>query len=345
MDSQLLYCDSVIEPGESAPEGARFPRNSGEWSFDIPVGTAYLLVSFCSPYLFSWHCLDSSPKVKFSPVANAPPYTLPYKNGTLFCDSSSDCPAGSRCLGGQCSLAPSPTPSMSTPPVPSPSPGPPASTCNLTGSYLQFCNTCHDATGLSYRPQASIRLESTSNGTFSFFCTAETQVGLCPLGAHWLNGTGTLSPSSNAFTLSAKNGSTPFVLTGIVNSTFSCTILTLLSYAESVDRKNRIVHLTKTPSSKDSSFFHYFTRPVYYSLVDVTGHIARAPSLLGSSGGGGGGEGGSGGGEINDGVRRKGAADRGSRALIARSKAGGPAASGGKGYTGSNDSGVRFHGE
>jgi len=46
-----------------------------------------------------------------------------------------------------------------------------------------------------------------------------------------LNGTGTLSPSSNAFTLSAKNGSTPFVLTGIVNSTFSCTILTLLSYA------------------------------------------------------------------------------------------------------------------
>ena len=84
---------------------------------------------------------------------------------------------------------------------------------------------------------------------------------------------------------------------------------------------------------------------MYYSLVDVTGQIARAPSLLGSSGGGGGGEGGSGGGEINDGVRRKGAADRGSRALIARSKAGGPAASGGKGYTGSNDSGVRFHGE
>lgn len=116
-------------------------------------------------------------------------------------------------------------------------------------------------------------------------------------------------------------------------------------FVESVDRKNRIVHLTKTPSSKDSSFFHYFTRPVYYSLVDVTGHIARAPSLLGSSGGGEGGEGGSGGGEINDGVRRKGAADRGSRALIARSKAGGPAASGGKGYTGSNDSGVRFHGE
>ena len=113
-----------------------------------------------------------------------------------------------------------------------PSPGPPARTCNLTGTYLQFCPTCRGLLRSAFRPQAYINITSAgAGGAFAFSCRSDQQVGFCPLNAHALNGSGQLASTGNAFTLHALNGSQPFTITGVVNSTFSCSTLTLLSYS------------------------------------------------------------------------------------------------------------------
>ncbi len=236
---QLIPCTGITGPGAD-----RFTAtSSGEWLLNIPAQAAYLLISYCSPQPYSWRCLEVPPAT-LVPVDYGPAYLVPYPtNTTQFCDSAADCSGGAACEPApappRCAAPASPSPAPSAPPVPSPSAGPPARTCNLTGTSLQFCPTC---TGLreSYRPQAYINITSSrggggGGGAFAFACRSDPQVGFCPLGGPSLTGTGQLAATGNGFTLHALNGSdpTPFTITGVVNSTFACSTLTLLSYSAS----------------------------------------------------------------------------------------------------------------
>lgn len=230
--SQLIPCTDVTGPGTT-----RFTATaSAEWLLNIPAQAAYLVLSYCSPQPFSWHCLVTTPPVTLVPVDSETPYLVPYPtNTTQFCDTAEDCDGGAPCLLSptppRCGAPASPSPSPSLQPVPTPSAGPAALTCNLTGTYLQFCPTCRGLLGSSFRPQASINMTSAgAGGTFTFSCRSDPQVGFCPLNAHLLNGTGQLAASGNTFTLHTLNGSQPFTIAGVINSTFSCSTLTLLSY-------------------------------------------------------------------------------------------------------------------
>jgi hypothetical protein len=236
--AQLVACADVIDAGNGFVPGARFPAGSPVYAFNIPGEAAYMVLFYASPQPFSYHVIASAAPVRYAPVAYAPQaFVVPYGgaggNASAFCDVAADCAGGAACAAGRCAPPPSPSPSASALPVPSPTPGPPARACNLTGKYLQFCPGCKNLdAAVGFRPGATIDIASAADGTFTFACVSNPQVSTCPLGGARFNGTGTLDAVGNGFTINARDATgAPVVVVGVVNETFTCGTITLLSHA------------------------------------------------------------------------------------------------------------------
>lgn len=166
---------------------------------------------------FSWHALASAAPVRVALPASDVSLGAP---GTLYCDSSADCPSGVACVAasGACAaLVPSPSASPAPPArVPSPTAGPAAALCNLTGTWLQssLSPTDHSA-------DATIDIVSGPHGAgFTFACKKGR--GTCPGGLPALNGTGALSATDNSLVLTPAPGSGVGTIGGVINNTLPC---------------------------------------------------------------------------------------------------------------------------
>jgi hypothetical protein len=206
----------------------------------IDVAATAILLQYHSTQAFSWHPLASSTPVLVPWGSSSPPeVAIPYPpsaagdNNTLLCDTDVDCPPSIACVPNpappRCASAfPSPSPAPSQQPaIPTPSPMPAAARCVINGSWDQaHPAAAASSNNLGHSADAFITfLQSSGSSSFTFACTSSK--ALCPGGKGLLNGTGTLSASGNAVTLTPSDGSGP--ISGFVNNTFSCTAITIAS--------------------------------------------------------------------------------------------------------------------
>jgi hypothetical protein len=223
-DANVLPCGLLLSP--NATSYVNITLSSGKLTA--------VTIQWHSSNPFSYHAIKSTPAltILWPPPGNRGFVIVPYPSSdSILCDVDDDCPRGVKCNTlspqPQCaSFIPSPLPSPPPPvPVPSPSPGPRASTCNLTSPDWVQSNL-----GISSRHEGdafiTMIMSSTVSGEFSFLCKASK--GKCPFNTALLNGTGQLSSHDDTFSLVPSFPSGLPTITGYINSTFTCSALTLV---------------------------------------------------------------------------------------------------------------------
>lgn len=232
----VIDSPDVVDCGWSVPSNATS-------TLEVPFPVSGVVLQYHSPLPFSWHVLQSTPAIVFNwsdPSHGGSAVLVPYPaNGTLLCDSSADCVSGATCntqmKPPRCSTAvPSPPPPYpSQPPLPTPSAAPAAATCNVTGSRwaqksLLDGMSAH-ATRVGHEGDAFYTFVPAANGSllgvFTYTCSSGKNLCVGGQGSRG-NGTLELSLSGNSLKMTPA-GAAP--LTGIVNSTYSCTDISLLS--------------------------------------------------------------------------------------------------------------------
>lgn len=212
------------------------PNATSFVNITLATGTlTAVTVQYHSSNPFSYHAIKSTPplSILWPPPGNRGFINVPYPSpDSILCDVDDDCPRGVKCntllSQPQCaSFIPSPLPSPPPPaPIPSPSQSPRASTCNLTSvdwvqSNLGVLSSQHEGDAF-----ITMVMSSTVIGEFSFLCKASK--GKCPFNTAILNGTGQLSSRDNTFSLVPSSPSGLPTITGYINSTFTCSALTLV---------------------------------------------------------------------------------------------------------------------
>ena len=230
---------AACAPGAPAAFECNITVQGGSSSYvniSLSPGSATAVTAvYFSTQPFSYHALASSPPVPLSiPTTNPVTVSVPYPAvGALLCDTSADCSDGAVCVSSPAPprCGPAPSPSSAPPaPVPSPSPLPPAAGCpSLTSALWEQVSLGSGPLAAGHTADAYITFVSLPSpaGAFTFAC--EESHKPCPGGVQRLNGTGQLSTTGTSFTLTPSAGSGVGEITGVVNNTFGCRVLALLT--------------------------------------------------------------------------------------------------------------------
>jgi hypothetical protein len=253
----------------------------------LPTPATAVTLVYRASQPFSAHALASSAPVTVAAAAAAH-IVVPYPSpGALLCDSAADCAGGAPCVVApappRCGAAPAPPSPAPPAPVPSPAPAPPAATCpNITSTLWGQSALAGTALGSGHSADAYISIVSLAGGAFTFSCKASHKP--CPGGVQLLNGTGKFSSTDASFTLTPSPGSGVGPITGMVNSTFSCSTLALLAGIPSPLQWQYYGPPHATPTDTRVSVATYLGAAG--SLFAATGVAILSPTLVAVSGNG-----------------------------------------------------------